>query len=142
MQEMEVHRKEADDLELVVQDLDRQVKQLLKDPKTSIRQQMFPQFYPTLPKYVLLFIYWNLSQFKSIYNLVKFENNPLFTTIWVGEHDAYFWYISDNLLTYTWYTTIYYISKGVLPTWKWFSIFQRSSGYQFNNLLQKYITFF
>ena len=57
MQEMEVHRKEADDLELVVQDLDRQVKQLLKDPKTSIRQQMFPQFYPTLPKYVLLFIY-------------------------------------------------------------------------------------
>ncbi len=49
-QELEYHKKEVEELEEGNQQLQRQVKQLLHDPKTNVRLQMFPEFFPDRPK--------------------------------------------------------------------------------------------
>lgn len=48
--ELEFHTKEIEELREDNKLLDIEVKALLKDPKTSIRQQMFPEFYPNREK--------------------------------------------------------------------------------------------
>ncbi len=48
--ELEFHETEIEELENSNKKLATEVKTLLKDPKTSIRQQMFPEFFPDRPK--------------------------------------------------------------------------------------------
>lgn len=43
--EMELHKKQQEELVRENTELERTVEQLLKDPKTNIRQQMFPEFF-------------------------------------------------------------------------------------------------
>ena len=43
--EIELHKKEQEQLEKVNMDLEKTVKGLLQDPKTNLRQQMFPEFF-------------------------------------------------------------------------------------------------
>ena len=50
IQEKEFHSKEVAALEKQNSDLKQEVAKLLKDPKTNVRQQMFPEFFPTQEK--------------------------------------------------------------------------------------------
>ena len=50
-QEKEFHTKELEELQEHNASLEAEVNRLLKDPKSSIRQQMFPEFFPTREKY-------------------------------------------------------------------------------------------
>lgn len=43
--EMELHKRQQEELIRVNTELERTVKQLLQDPQTNIRQQMFPEFF-------------------------------------------------------------------------------------------------
>lgn len=49
-QEIEFHKKEQMALREDNRLLEAEVDQLLRDPKTNIRLQMFPEFFPTRPK--------------------------------------------------------------------------------------------
>ena len=49
---MEFHRREGEELEAIIHDLDQEVKAMLRDPKTNVRNQLFPQFFPNPQKYV------------------------------------------------------------------------------------------
>ena len=51
-QEIELHKKEQEELEKSNQELEHSVRKMLRDPKSNVRQQMFPEFFPGLQKYV------------------------------------------------------------------------------------------
>ena len=50
LQEIELHMKEQEELERLNQDLEDNVKSMLRDPKSNVRQQMFPEFFPSEQK--------------------------------------------------------------------------------------------
>ena len=48
--ELEFHQQEVEETKQMNGQLEQEVKRLVKDPKTSIRQQMFPEFFPVREK--------------------------------------------------------------------------------------------
>ena len=51
-QEIEFHKKEQEALRESNEALERVVDSLLRDPKTNVRLQMFPEFFPTRTKFL------------------------------------------------------------------------------------------
>ena len=47
---MDFHKQNIESLEAANKKLDAEVKELLRDPKTNVRLQMFPEFFPTREK--------------------------------------------------------------------------------------------
>lgn len=45
-QEIELHKKQQEDLQKQNVEVEKTVEQLLRDPKTNTRQQVFPEFFP------------------------------------------------------------------------------------------------
>ena len=55
-QEIELHQKEQEELLKSNIELEQSVRSMLQDPKSNVRQQMFPEFFPSQEKLVFLLV--------------------------------------------------------------------------------------